>query len=91
MKERWKIVIQVTLLTELRHENIVKMKEVALGRDVKSIFLVMEFCEQVRFLIFLKNLLRDGIVTDSSSFNLSIRETQINPAREARHRESRNR
>ncbi|GMT18902.1 hypothetical protein PFISCL1PPCAC_10199, partial [Pristionchus fissidentatus] len=40
------ILREVTLLTELRHENIVKMKEVAVGKDVKSIFLVMEFCEQ---------------------------------------------
>ena len=31
----------------MEHENIVRMKEIAVGRSLESMFLVMEYCEQV--------------------------------------------
>lgn len=39
---------EIKLLKTLRHENVVLVKEVAVGRDLDQIFLVMEYCEQVR-------------------------------------------
>ena len=33
----------------MEHENIVRMKEIAVGRSLESMFLVMEYCEQVLF------------------------------------------
>lgn len=38
---------EIKLLKTLRHENVVFVKEVAVGRDLDQIFLVMEYCEQV--------------------------------------------
>lgn len=38
---------EIKLLKTLRHENVVLVKEVAVGRDLDQIFLVMEYCEQV--------------------------------------------
>ncbi|KAF9308083.1 Cyclin-dependent kinase 10 [Podila horticola] len=37
---------EIKLLKTLRHENVVLVKEVAVGRDLDQIFLVMEYCEQ---------------------------------------------
>ncbi|KAF9328766.1 Cyclin-dependent kinase 10 [Podila minutissima] len=37
---------EIKLLKTLRHENVVFVKEVAVGRDLDQIFLVMEYCEQ---------------------------------------------
>ncbi|CAJ0571434.1 unnamed protein product, partial [Mesorhabditis spiculigera] len=37
---------EITLLNRLRHDNIVELRGVAVARDVKSMFLVMEYCEQ---------------------------------------------
>lgn len=37
---------EITLLKRLKHENIVDLKGMAVARDVKSMFLVMEYCEQ---------------------------------------------
>jgi len=37
---------EIGLLLTLRHENIVQLKEVAVGKSLDSIFLVMEYCEQ---------------------------------------------
>ncbi|TKR65124.1 hypothetical protein L596_025577 [Steinernema carpocapsae] len=37
---------EISSLLELRHENIVKLHEVAVGRSIGSMFLVMEYCEQ---------------------------------------------
>ena len=39
---------EIKLLKTLRHDNIVLVKEVAVGADLDQIFLVMEYCEQVR-------------------------------------------
>ena len=39
---------EIKLLKTLRHDNIVLVKEVAVGSDLDQIFLVMEYCEQVR-------------------------------------------
>ena len=36
---------EISLLSFLRHENIVQLKDVAIGKN-NSIFLVMEYCEQ---------------------------------------------
>ncbi|KAI5732061.1 hypothetical protein M8J77_020560 [Diaphorina citri] len=36
---------EVTGLTKCRHENIVQLKEVVVGKSLSSIFLVMEYCE----------------------------------------------
>lgn len=38
---------EIKLLKTLRHDNIVLVKEVAVGNDLDQIFLVMEYCEQV--------------------------------------------
>ncbi|KAG0279372.1 Cyclin-dependent kinase 10 [Linnemannia exigua] len=37
---------EIKLLKTLRHDNIVLVKEVAVGNDLDQIFLVMEYCEQ---------------------------------------------
>ncbi|ESO81933.1 hypothetical protein LOTGIDRAFT_223686 [Lottia gigantea] len=37
---------EINILLNLRHENIVEMKEVVVGKSLDSIFLVMEYCEQ---------------------------------------------
>ncbi|VDL66870.1 unnamed protein product [Nippostrongylus brasiliensis] len=44
---------EIILLKRLRHENIVELKEVAVSRDPQGIFLVMEYCEQVRQSLFI--------------------------------------
>lgn len=38
---------EISLLLSLDHNNIVRLKEVVVGRHLDSIFLVMEYCEQV--------------------------------------------
>ena len=37
---------EISILLKSRHENIVQLHEVAVGRSMESIFLVMEYCEQ---------------------------------------------
>ncbi|RWS31549.1 protein kinase-like protein [Leptotrombidium deliense] len=37
---------EINILLNLRHENIVRLKEIAVGRKLDNIFLVMEYCEQ---------------------------------------------
>ncbi|XP_014675835.1 PREDICTED: cyclin-dependent kinase 10-like [Priapulus caudatus] len=37
---------EINILLNLRQENIVQLKEVAVGKSLDSIFLVMEYCEQ---------------------------------------------
>ncbi|XP_041376390.1 cyclin-dependent kinase 10-like isoform X2 [Gigantopelta aegis] len=37
---------EINILLNLRHDNIVEMKEVVVGKSFDSIFLVMEYCEQ---------------------------------------------
>lgn len=37
---------EINILLNLRHENIVQLKEVVVGKSLDSIFLVMEYCEQ---------------------------------------------
>lgn len=37
---------EIDILLNLRHENIVEMTEVVVGKSLDSIFLVMEYCEQ---------------------------------------------
>ncbi|KAM6117944.1 cyclin-dependent kinase 10 isoform 1-T1 [Pterocles gutturalis] len=37
---------EITLLLQLRHPNIVELKEVVVGNHLESIFLVMGYCEQ---------------------------------------------
>ncbi|XP_037073213.1 cyclin-dependent kinase 10-like [Pollicipes pollicipes] len=37
---------EIAILLKCRHENVVKLHEVAVGRSMESIFLVMEYCEQ---------------------------------------------
>ncbi|CAK8671064.1 unnamed protein product [Clavelina lepadiformis] len=37
---------EITLLLNLKHENVVELKEVVVGQRLDSIFLVMEYCEQ---------------------------------------------
>ena len=36
---------EINLLMKIKHKNIVKLKEVAVGRPLEYIFLVMEYCE----------------------------------------------
>ena len=37
---------EVGILMQLRHRNIVELKEVVVGRDLDNMFLVMNYCEQ---------------------------------------------
>ena len=37
---------EISLLLQLKNENIVKLKEVVVGRPLEYVFLVMEYCEQ---------------------------------------------
>lgn len=37
---------EINLLVNLRHKNIVELKQVVVGKRLDSIFLVMEYCEQ---------------------------------------------
>ncbi|KAK9498935.1 hypothetical protein O3M35_003472 [Rhynocoris fuscipes] len=37
---------EISVLLSCKHENIVELKEVVVGRSLESIFLVMEYCEQ---------------------------------------------
>lgn len=37
---------EISILLSCRHENIVQLNEVVVGRSLESIFLVMEYCEQ---------------------------------------------
>ncbi|XP_054152927.1 cyclin-dependent kinase 10-like [Oppia nitens] len=37
---------EINLLLNLRHDNVVQLKEVVVGKSLESIFLVMEYCEQ---------------------------------------------
>ena len=37
---------EIIILLGMEHENIVMMKEIAVGRSLESMFLVMEYCEQ---------------------------------------------
>ena len=37
---------EINILLNLRHKNIVELKEVVVGRRLDSLFLVMEYCEQ---------------------------------------------
>ncbi|CAH0391260.1 unnamed protein product [Bemisia tabaci] len=37
---------EISILLSCRHENIVQLKEVVVGRSLDSIFLAMEYCEQ---------------------------------------------
>ncbi|XP_046661696.1 cyclin-dependent kinase 10 [Homalodisca vitripennis] len=37
---------EISVLLSCRHENIVQLKEVVVGRSLESIFLAMEYCEQ---------------------------------------------
>ncbi|KAL1439735.1 hypothetical protein MTO96_009598 [Rhipicephalus appendiculatus] len=37
---------EINLLLNIQHQNIVNLKEVAVGKSLESIFLVMEYCEQ---------------------------------------------
>jgi len=37
---------EISILLSLRHTNIVRLHEVAVGKSLDSIFLVMEYCEQ---------------------------------------------
>lgn len=37
---------EIGILLRLEHKNIVQLREVAVGRDLDSMFLVMAYCEQ---------------------------------------------
>ncbi|KAG5678125.1 hypothetical protein PVAND_007824 [Polypedilum vanderplanki] len=37
---------EISILKKCNHENIVKLKEVAVGNELQKIYLVMEYCEQ---------------------------------------------
>lgn len=37
---------EITILTSVRHENLVLLKHVVVGRNLTSVFLVMEYCDQ---------------------------------------------
>jgi len=37
---------EISILMHCKHENVVQLKEVLVGRSLESIFLAMEYCEQ---------------------------------------------
>ncbi len=37
---------EISILLNVRHENIVSLKDVVVGRNLENMFLVMEYCEQ---------------------------------------------
>ena len=37
---------EISILMQCRHENIVQLKEIAVGKSLENIFLVMAYCEQ---------------------------------------------
>lgn len=37
---------EIRILMSVRHENVVQLLDVVVGRSLESIFLVMEYCEQ---------------------------------------------
>ena len=37
---------EIGILLNIKHKNIVQLKEVVVGKGLTSIFLVMEYCEQ---------------------------------------------
>ncbi|KAJ1521244.1 hypothetical protein ONE63_002929 [Megalurothrips usitatus] len=37
---------EISVLLQCNHENVVRLKEVVVGKSLESIFLVMEYCEQ---------------------------------------------
>ena len=37
---------EISILLKCDHENVVKLREIAVGRSLESIFLVMSYCEQ---------------------------------------------
>jgi cyclin-dependent kinase 10 len=39
---------EISILKRMKHQNIVNVTDVAVGPRLESIFLVMEYCEQVR-------------------------------------------
>lgn len=65
---------EISILKRMNHHNIVNVKDVAVGPRLESIFLVMEYCEQVKrsinvnFAVFnrfvgLGNFIRHGVYT----------------------------
>ena len=46
VKECLLAVSEINILLNLRHKNIVQLKEVAVGKCLDNTFLVMEYCEQ---------------------------------------------
>jgi cyclin-dependent kinase 10 len=40
---------EISILKRMKHQNIVNVTDVAVGPRLESIFLVMEYCEQVCF------------------------------------------
>lgn len=40
---------EISILKRMKHQNIVNVTDVAVGPRLESIFLVMEYCEQVRY------------------------------------------
>lgn len=43
---------EINLLTQLHHRNVVRLKEIVVGAQLTSIFLVMEYCTQVYLKLF---------------------------------------
>lgn len=42
---------EIYALSTLKHENIVELYEVVVGKHIDKIFLVMEYCDQVKIII----------------------------------------
>jgi cyclin-dependent kinase 10 len=42
---------EISILKRMKHQNIVNVNDVAVGPRLESIFLVMEYCEQVRSVV----------------------------------------
>ena len=41
---------EISILKSCKHENVVHLKEVVVGEQLEKIYLVMEYCEQGKYL-----------------------------------------
>lgn len=54
---------EISILKRMRHQNIVNVTDVAVGPRLESIFLVMEYCEQVKNLHYNDDSCLQNILT----------------------------
>lgn len=53
---------EIHLLMSLHHKNIVQLKEIVVGQQLTSIFLVMEYCTQVTLIVRVMKNVDTGLI-----------------------------